>query len=777
MPHLILILCAVLAALALPHSAFAQDRTTTASAADEAKFRVIKRFDVTEPAALTIAPVEWPFGADTRAAVERRDWQAAWSGIAKSEPRELSPDFAFLAGYVAFEAGQPQAAPPFLDRAKDSETLEPLAHLFAARAAQTEKAWEIAAAEAARVGNDSLYGDDASHILSRALLESGRADDALRAARALSRDGDADGLLVHADALVARGNDDDLVSAARLYQKVAQRFPNTENERVARTSYEALAPRLSAQARTETALDDLDDDAVLARYTHLFDRHRSKTVVSELPGKIANWKKGTDARCDALYLIAKSHTKLRDHAESLPWYAKLSTECSGSHRRRGYYLGGRGAWNAGEKATALAIFARLVKEYPKHSYADDALYFSARILREQGKGGEARKMLERQVAAYPDGDMAKDAHWLIVREHFAKSEHDAVVRYVDGLRETGEHDLYSQGRLAYFRARALQLSNRGAEAAQGFRDVVKAHPTGYYALLAFNRLAELEEGSSKGRGNNVCAAHPGVCDGLKPLSGKPISIPKKLREDARFDQGLALVRIGLDGLAGKPFAALSRDLGDDDETRWALAFLLDRAGAYPLSHNIVRREIEGWVDGYPLPSNPAATRRWSIAYPRPFDELVTKWSNTRGLPAELIWAIMREESGFTPGIESWANARGLMQLMPGTARVVAKADGMGSVATRRLFEPDVAVRLGSAYMADLSQKVSGHPALIIAGYNGGWGNVSRWLDETKTRDFDLFVEDIPYGQTRKYTKRVLSTYWAYHWADSGAVVPRIPMSI
>ncbi len=761
----------------IPATSFAQQPTNTAQAADEAKFRVIKRFDVTEPASLALAPSDWPFAAETRAAVERRDWPEAWSGMSGSEPRRLAPDFAFLAGYVAVQAGQADKARDFLLRARESETLAPLAHFWAANAARDQKDWQIAAAEAARVPSNSLYHEEAAHILARALLESGRTDDAMRASKALAKDGDPEGLLVHADVLSARGSAAENLEAAALYQKVAQRFPDTSDEAVARTALAALLPKLPKDKRDALSADNYTNDATIARYTRLFDRHRSKTVVQSLPAKIKSWKVGSSERCEALYLVAKSYTKLRDHKESLGWYARLAKECKGADRRRGLYLGGRGAWNAGENATAIAIFKTLVAEFPDHSYADDAMYFSARILREENKESAAKKQLLEQVKKYPEGDMAKDAHWLIVREHFTRSEFEEAVKYIDGLSSTGENDLYSEGRLAYFRGRALQRLKRTSEARVAFVGVTRDFPTSYYALLAFNRIAEIDEAGSKGRGVNLCVAHDKLCDSLNALSGKPIGIPDKLQNDDRFKEGLALVQIGLDGLAQRPFASLSRDLGKDDETRWALAYLLDRAAAYPLSHNIVRREIDGWIDGYPLAKNPAATRRWSIAFPRPFRQLVEKWSDARGIPPELIWAIMREESGFTPGIESWANARGLMQLMPGTAKVVAREDGMGSVSNRRLFEPDVAIRLGSAYMADLSSKVDAHPALIIAGYNGGWGNVSRWLGETETRDFDLFVEDIPYGQTRKYTKRVLGTYWAYHWGDAKPVVPRVPMSI
>jgi soluble lytic murein transglycosylase len=80
-------------------------------------------------------------------------------------------------------------------------------------------------------------------------------------------------------------------------------------------------------------------------------------------------------------------------------------------------------------------------------------------------------------------------------------------------------------------------------------------------------------------------------------------------------------------------------------------------------------------------------------------------------------------------------------------------------------------------MRDLGDKLGDHPALMIAGYNGGHGNVSRWLDERGDLPLDLWVEDIPYGQTRKYTKRVLSTFWTYNWLYSESRVPRLSFAV
>jgi soluble lytic murein transglycosylase len=117
---------------------------------------------------------------------------------------------------------------------------------------------------------------------------------------------------------------------------------------------------------------------------------------------------------------------------------------------------------------------------------------------------------------------------------------------------------------------------------------------------------------------------------------------------------------------------------------------------------------------------------------------------------------MREESGFDPKIVSYAHAVGLMQLLEKTASGMARRD----VSARELYQPELNVALGTKYVRYLLDRF-GHPVLAVAGYNSGPGGVLRTLKRTTGREIDEFVEWIPYDQTSRYTKRVLSSAWVY----------------
>ncbi|MBW2720306.1 MAG: lytic transglycosylase domain-containing protein, partial [Deltaproteobacteria bacterium] len=144
-------------------------------------------------------------------------------------------------------------------------------------------------------------------------------------------------------------------------------------------------------------------------------------------------------------------------------------------------------------------------------------------------------------------------------------------------------------------------------------------------------------------------------------------------------------------------------------------------------------------------------------------------------PASFVRAIAREESSFDPEVVSWAKAYGLVQLIMPTAKRFASE--VGEKATpRTLKKPAVNLKIGARYMAWLWDRLKENPALVPSAYNAGEGAVRRWLQEDAARPLDVFIEEIPYDETRRYTRRVLQTYGVYQWlADEQ--LPELPAKL
>ena len=128
----------------------------------------------------------------------------------------------------------------------------------------------------------------------------------------------------------------------------------------------------------------------------------------------------------------------------------------------------------------------------------------------------------------------------------------------------------------------------------------------------------------------------------------------------------------------------------------------------------------------------------------------------------LVLGITRQESGFDPIQESVANAIGLSQLIMPTAKRFA--EGTGIVVSREtLRDPDKNLLIGSRFMAFLMNKWNQQISLVVPSYNAGEGAVARWVSERGNWDRDEFMEEIPYDETRNYSKRVISSYFTYRY--------------
>lgn len=783
------------------------------SAGGDANFRVISRFSGDKKdeegedndALIQVDP-------SIRQAIAEGRWEVANLLLTGSKEREVSetlptpkdPYLTLLSGYLALRAQDYALANERLKAVEDKvETLEDYRLFWAAESALKADNPHDAVLFSAEIPSESRLFGAGLMTLARALVQTGEASDIERAITTLKvylkkyprgRSAPTARLLLAQTLEEAERWD----SAAEIYLEIQEKDPLTPADNTAKTRLKAMRDRLRAALKKR--VDEPGVEQRMHRWRALYAQHQSAEAIKELSAALPEFSQKTEAdaelRCEALYMLAQSHTKLRQHAESVRWYEQILDDCADtSYMIRALYVGGRGFWNAGQQDEARAWFGRIVEEFPEHSFADDAMYFQARILKEQEKSDEAREMLQAQVERYPDGDMAKDAHWLIVREMFAGENFAEALSYIDALDETGEDDIYSRGRMAYFRGRALEELARAQkpqkdeaashlkDARAAYREVVRTYPLSYYAYLSINRLALIAGDAPKKDElalrhdpalEDLCELEDGsLCNFIEPSSAEEIVLDDALREAAHINRGQQLLALGLVDLAELEFQALRREHGSA-ENLWAMTYLLDSAHAYQVSHDLPRRHIEGWQAHYPRGKNDP---HWSLAYPHPFSKWVEKYAHQRELSPALIWAIMREESGFNPQIESWANARGLLQLMESTARSVAGRDGLKGFSAEQLFEPEVNIRLGTGYIAELGEQVKAHPALVIAGYNGGFGNVSRWLKERGELPLDLWVEDIPYGQTRDYTKRVLSSYWTYAWLYGRERVPPVSFSL
>jgi soluble lytic murein transglycosylase len=149
-----------------------------------------------------------------------------------------------------------------------------------------------------------------------------------------------------------------------------------------------------------------------------------------------------------------------------------------------------------------------------------------------------------------------------------------------------------------------------------------------------------------------------------------------------------------------------------------------------------------------------------LAYPVPYGELVREAAADSGVPAPLLFAVIRQESRFEPGVSSGAGAVGLMQVMPDTGQHLADRLGLAEFTPADLVKPAVSLRLGANFLGQQLADYDGRVVPALAAYNAGPGNAARWWQEAGG-DEDLAVELIDFPETAGYVRRVVAAAAAY----------------
>ncbi|QZY57461.1 lytic transglycosylase domain-containing protein [Crassaminicella profunda] len=150
-----------------------------------------------------------------------------------------------------------------------------------------------------------------------------------------------------------------------------------------------------------------------------------------------------------------------------------------------------------------------------------------------------------------------------------------------------------------------------------------------------------------------------------------------------------------------------------------------------------------------------------ILYPMHYGDIIEKYAKEYKLDPYLIAAIIRTESKFDEKAKSNKNARGLMQISEVTGKWASEELSIDNYNEEILFIPDTNIKIGCWYIDKLREEFDDHLQLMIAAYNGGSGNVNKWLKDPKYSDDGEFLKDIPFPETKAYVKKVIKSYKVY----------------
>ena len=416
--------------------------------------------------------------------------------------------------------------------------------------------------------------------------------------------------------------------------------------------------------------------------------------------------------------------KARRYKDAAEVFSRLASTGPVKGRDDSLYWQSRSLDKTGRDDEAARTFLLLAETFPKSPLADDALMQAALIRKDQGDKLQALALLDRMLSTYPQSELKQRALWETGWTRYLAGEYAIAAERFRSLAESPE----MRERALYWLGRSYEASGNREYAGTVFAMLLREYPTGFYTVR-YVKGAE---------------ARDRVISSADFIQAIPIP--------AGYDRVKALITLGMHDEARKELAADRKKQGKLNSAL-GLARLYLEMGDYTTPIGLVKQEKLTAV-------TPENLRLWNLSYPLPYREPVKEQVGQTGIPESLVYAVMRAESSFSPTVLSPAGAVGLMQLMPATAKQVAgKSNGF---AAADLTRPEFNISCGVRHLKDLTKQHDNSLVLTIAAYNAGSGAVNRWRKKFGALREDEFIENIPYGETREYVKKVLAGAEMYH---------------
>jgi peptidoglycan lytic transglycosylase len=371
-----------------------------------------------------------------------------------------------------------------------------------------------------------------------------------------------------------------------------------------------------------------------------------------------------------------------------------------------------------DQDAALHRWSRLLRARGLDKTTGSPYALSLALALSWSRRDEALQYFARVVPA----DMTEQAHEWRVRAALWATDWRTVRQGIAAMPET----LRAQARWRYWLARANEQL-KDADAARALYEELVTRDDNYYAAMAAARLGADYAPHPQPLPENVAA--------MQTLSRLPAM--QRVRE------------------------LLAVQLRSEAEAEWSQIFATLQPGEHLAAAQLAHEWA--WHDqAVATAARLGLYYDYQFLYPQPYDPEVNAAVKLSGLTADLIYGVMRQETLFRPDAQSAANARGLLQLLPDTARIVARKNNLPIPGEDDLFNPAVNVPLGAVYLKSLVDSFDGQVVLALASYNAGPNAARRWLP-ANAMESDVWMENIPYNETRNYVQRVLWHSLVFHW--------------
>ncbi len=419
---------------------------------------------------------------------------------------------------------------------------------------------------------------------------------------------------------------------------------------------------------------------------------------------------------------------------------KLSIFCSKNklstaQTHEAYTVWARAVWTEGDRPKAEEILRRFLATYPSLANAADIHFLLGRIKEEETNYPEAIQNYELALGKVGNQEILRDKiRFFMAWDHYQLQHYDRAAEIYQAQFDSSK-DASERAKARYWQGKSLLLDKKNVEAQSAFEWVQQNDPMGYYGLLAY-RETQTPIPALRSR---------------PPFENIP-ALPETLT-NLMHDLSFVGEMESLKSLLSLEYQKL-RDRGAKPKEALPLLKEYAIAGLYQPLFGLVAA-LDTSSKSEVLDSSP------ELLFPLKFSEIAISQGERFQVPPELIFSIIRQESSFNPNARSPVDALGLMQMMPQGVENLKPLTGISIQHFEELYDPTINITLGSALLKKLRDKYKGQFILTVAGYNANDRAINQWLKTRWKGDPLMFIEDIPYEETKSYVKLVLRNFVFY----------------
>ena len=539
----------------------------------------------------------------------------------------------------------------------------------------------------------------------------------------------------------------DVVAAFRAYGRVWRRTDRPD----------LAGPALAAMSRLQVESRPLMPASVARVVSAQFALLRKPATffkaLGRLERRLLKGSSGRELRAEIAFLrgrIAESKARLRTASQSYRDAQRRAPATSDALRASIQLAYGRVLEQLDRGTESIAVYRELARRFADRPEAEQALFRAADLQLRAGKYANAKSACQRLLVTNPVTEFRQRCLWNVAWAEYRLGKPASAQQFFSTL-VRGPMPPSLDAAVRYWLGRAEADLGRGEAARQRWQEVLERHPLDYYAALAERQLVEDHSGTRRDTEDQELPERL-----KKALEYQQLGLKKRaLKEAADYEADVRRV-------SARPSAAAYR----------ALARLYDESRRRRDARRVRQEAARAYATSPGAEEFLAAARR---SHPLKFETQIRRAAREFDLPAPLLFALIRTESGFRADAVSAMDAYGLAQLILPTARRVATRIKAGRVTRRKLLsDTRLNVRLGAAYLRQLLDRYDGREPLALAAYNAGPNAVNAWrrrrvrkLSGVEGRGIGLapsadeFAEEIPVQETSRFVKAVLSRARAY----------------